>query len=267
MPKEGAFRERLLGFDRSAVPPTARTRLRRFISAEGGGGGGGGGGTGGAAAGKAAAPAGLAAVAAAVRAWCGALLRHKAAIEEAEMAREQTSCTVAMQAVLPLPPTPNPNPSPNLVHRGIYRYLVITPMQAACECVCDLHGMHLVEEDLKGSLLMAMRFPEADPTPSPEAEAAGEAEAGEDAEEDAEVAKLQERASTLRRFVGLMEEGLLLQAKELPLLQVRVVSIVTIVSVVMGPWMSPFPCCRPWSRTEWTSSITTARCPSTYRNS
>ena len=149
----------------------------------------------------------------------------------------------------------------------MHRYLVITPMQAACECVCDLHGMHLVEEDLKGSLLMAMRFPEADPTPSPEAEAAGEAEAGEDAEEDAEVAKLQERASTLRRFVGLMEEGLLLQAKELPLLQVRVVSIVTIVSVVMGPWMSPFPCCRPWSRTGWTSSITTARCPSTYRNS
>eukprot|EP00964_Phaeocystis_antarctica_P095262 scaffold61770_cov33-Phaeocystis_antarctica.AAC.1 len=102
MPKEGAFRERLLGFDRGAVPPTARTRLRRFIggfiSGEGGGGGGGGGGTGGAAAGKAAAPAGLAAVAAAVCAWCGALLRHKAAIEEAEMAREQTSCTVAMQA-------------------------------------------------------------------------------------------------------------------------------------------------------------------------
>merc|ERR1719345_253884 len=105
-------------------------------------------------------------------------------MEEAEMAREQTSCTVAMQA--------------------------------ACECVCDLHGMHLVEEDLKGSLLMAMRFPEADPTPSPEAEAEG------GAEEEAEVAKLQERASTLRRFVGLMEEGLLLQAKELPLLQAMV---------------------------------------------
>ena len=102
MPKEGSFRERLLGFDRGAVPPTARTRLRRFISAEGGGGGGGGG-TGGAAAGKAAAPVGLAAVAAAVRAWCSAMLRHKAAMEEAEMAREQTSCTVAMQVGYPYP--------------------------------------------------------------------------------------------------------------------------------------------------------------------
>ena len=46
------------------------------------------------------------------------------------------------------------------------------------------------------------------------------AEAAEAAEEeDAEVAKLQERSSTLKRFVGLMEEGLLAQKKELPALQ------------------------------------------------
>ena len=92
--------------------------------------------------------------------------------------------------------------------------------------------MHDVEDDLKGSLLMAIRFP--GPQPQPEAEAAGGAEAGEagaaaeaaEAEaveaaedEDAEVAKLQERSSTLKRFVGLMEEGLLAQKKELPLLQ------------------------------------------------
>ena len=55
-------------------------------------------GAGGTAAGKAAAPAGLAAVEAAVGAWCCALLRYAAALEEAEMAREQTSCTPAMQA-------------------------------------------------------------------------------------------------------------------------------------------------------------------------
>ena len=58
-------------------------------------------------------------------------------------------------------------------------------MQAACECVCDLHGMHHVEDDLKGSLLMAMRFPEADPAPNPEAEAAEEAEEAEEVAEGA----------------------------------------------------------------------------------
>ena len=87
MSKQGAFQERLLSFDRDTVPPTARTRLRRFL-----------GGAGGTAAGKAAAPAGLAAVESAVGAWCCALLRYAAALEEVEMAREQTSCTPAMQA-------------------------------------------------------------------------------------------------------------------------------------------------------------------------
>jgi len=98
MSKQGAFQERLLSFDRDTVPPTARTRLRRFLGGAAGRGGAGGGGAGGTAAGKAAAPAGLAAVEAAVGAWCCALLRYAAALEEVEMAREQTSCTPAMQA-------------------------------------------------------------------------------------------------------------------------------------------------------------------------
>jgi hypothetical protein len=107
MPKEGAFQERLLCFDRGAVPPAARMRLRRFVDGEGGGG------AGGTAAGKAAAPAGLDAVEAALRTWCTVLLRHRAAMDEAEMAREQTSCTPAMQADLPThSPTPNPTPTP-----------------------------------------------------------------------------------------------------------------------------------------------------------
>ena len=106
MPKEGAFQERLLCFDRGAVPPAARMRLRRFVDGEGGGG------AGGTAAGKAAAPAGLDAVEAALRTWCTVLLRHRAAMDEAEMAREQTSCTPAMQADLPThSPTPTPSPS------------------------------------------------------------------------------------------------------------------------------------------------------------
>ena len=125
-------------------------------------------------------------------------------------------------------PSPSRSPSPNALHCSV----ATVAKQAACECVCDLHGMHDVEDDLKGSLLMAIRFPR--PQPQPEAEAAGGAEAGEagaaaeaaEAEaaeaaedEDAEVAKLQERSSTLKRFVGLMEEGLLAQKKELPSLQ------------------------------------------------
>ena len=111
MSKQGAFQERLLSFDRDTVPPTARTRLRRFL------GGAGGGGAGGTAAGKAAAPAGLAEVEAAVGAWCAALLRYTAAMEEVEMAREQTSCTPAMQEAHSSPtpsPEPDSNPSPCL---------------------------------------------------------------------------------------------------------------------------------------------------------
>ena len=116
MSKQGAFQERLLSFDRDTVPPTARTRLRRFLGGAGGsgagGGGAGGGGAGGTAAGKAAAPAGLAAVEAAVGAWCAALLRYTAAMEEVEMAREQTSCTPAMQAAHSSP-APSPEPDSN----------------------------------------------------------------------------------------------------------------------------------------------------------
>ena len=80
-------------------------------------------------------------------------------------------------------------------------------MQAACECVCDLHGMHHVEDDLRGALLMAAQF-------------GGEEEAAADDEtEDEAVVKLQEKSSTLKKFLSLMEEGLKAAAKEVPLLQ------------------------------------------------
>ena len=152
MPKEGAFRERLLAFDKGQVPASARTRLRKFL------------------AGEATEP-----LAATLRQWVTALVRYEAANAEAEMVREQTSCTPAMQA--------------------------------GCECLCDLHGMHNVEDDLRGALLMAARFKDAPPA------------AMEDETEDEEVVRLQEKSNTLKKFVSLMEEGLKGSAKEVPLLQ------------------------------------------------
>lgn len=97
MTKEEALRERMLSFDKAKVPPTAHVKLRKFMG------------------GAATEP-----LAAALREWVVALLKYGSIAAEAEMAREQTKCTAAMQA--------------------------------GCECLCDLHGLHDVEEDLLGEL-------------------------------------------------------------------------------------------------------------------
>jgi hypothetical protein len=66
-------------------------------------------------------------VAAALRQWAAAVLQHDLAREEARMRVEQHACTVAMQT--------------------------------ACECLCDLCGLHAIEEDLRGVLQMAAKYP------------------------------------------------------------------------------------------------------------
>ena len=66
-------------------------------------------------------------VAAALRQWVAAVLQHDLAREEARMRVEQHACTVAMQT--------------------------------ACECLCDLCGLHAIEEDLRGVLQMAAKYP------------------------------------------------------------------------------------------------------------
>ena len=81
-----------------------------------------------------------------------------------------------------------------------------TIMQACCECVCDLYGCHDIEDDLRGALLMADHFEDRDNTAVLVDEDLG----------DAEVQKVQERASMLAKFVSLMEEGLKDAARSLP---------------------------------------------------
>lgn len=164
MPSEKVFRERMLAFDKTQVPHAARTRLRKLLSG--------------------AAPPPKDALAAALRGWVSALLRYEAASTEAEMTREQQSCTPAMQA--------------------------------GCECLCDLYGMHDVEDDLRGALLMASRFDEA-PVSGGAGTATAESEsllAAED--EDDEMLRVQEKANTLKKFVSLMDAGLKEAAKALP---------------------------------------------------
>ena len=65
-------------------------------------------------------------VASALHGWVLAVLAYDQVSDEAKMSLEQTTCTPAMQA--------------------------------ACECVCDLYGLHAVDEDLRGVLQMASRF-------------------------------------------------------------------------------------------------------------
>ena len=105
-------------------------------------------------------------------------MRYEAANGEAEVVQEQTSCTA--------------------------------PMQTGCECICDLHGMHNVEDDLRGALLMADQFKDA------------AAAVMEDEADDEEVVRLQEKANTLRKFLTLMEDGLKGAAKEVPTLSAAV---------------------------------------------
>lgn len=103
MPKENAFRERLLGFDKAHTPTSARARLGKFLST------------------RTSEP-----LAVALREWVQAHVNYEGASAEIELLREQTLCSA--------------------------------PMQAACECLCDLHGMHNIEDDLRGALLMAQKF-------------------------------------------------------------------------------------------------------------
>ena len=108
-------------------------------------------------------------LAAALRQWVTSLTDYASVMAEVEMASEKSSCSPAMQSL--------------------------------CECLCDLHGMHEVEDDVRGALAMASRFEEEEPA----------AEAEEVT--DQEVAKLQEKASMLKKFVTLMEVGLKEAAK------------------------------------------------------
>jgi hypothetical protein len=115
-------------------------------------------------------------VASALRAWVTALVNYEQVAEDEAIAREQHACTPVMQA--------------------------------ACECLCDLHGMHAVEDDLRGALLMADKFAASDV-----------ATMAEEAEQDEEVRKLQEQTNTLNNVIKLMEQGLKDAVKMLPELQ------------------------------------------------
>ena len=167
-----AFRERLLGFNKMHVPPTARARLRKFLSG-----------------GRSSDPLTTAlpsdalrvqseqsVLATALREWVTALVNFEAVSAEESIAREQNACTPVMQA--------------------------------ACECLCDLHGMHTIEDDLRGALLMAGKFEALDPTT-----------VADKVEEDQEVVRLQEQANTLKKFVSLMDQGLKDAVKAVPTLQ------------------------------------------------
>lgn len=103
MPRENAFREKLLGVDLNQILATVRPRLDKFLSG-----------------------ASSETLAIVLRKWVTAAARHSAATAELILLREQTACSAAMQA--------------------------------ACECLCDLYGMHNVEDDLRGALLMADKF-------------------------------------------------------------------------------------------------------------
>ena len=103
-------------------------------------------------------------VAAALRQWVAAVLQHDLAREEARMRVEQHACTVAMQT--------------------------------ACECLCDLCGLHAIEEDLRGVLQMAAKYPSLEVQKEAETAAAAADAAKRAADEAAATAAAARAAAT-----------------------------------------------------------------------
>lgn len=208
-----------MGFDQERVTPAAAQRLRRFAPPTGEATGASGGDAAGAGDGQraAGAPGGgegagpLAGVCAALRCWVYALLGCEAAQSDVGLFVEASSATPAMAA--------------------------------ACECVCDLYGLHDVEDDLRGVLLMADQFPfrggegghrvrrggagggagrgrggtaAADAASPNEEGEDGQGEEGEEGAGDGEVARLQEQAATLSKLLSMMESDVKEAAAALP---------------------------------------------------
>ena len=105
-------------------------------------------------------------VAAALRAWVEAMLEHDLARDEAKMSMEQHSCTVAMQT--------------------------------ACECVCDLYGLHSIDDDLCGVLQMAAKFPAAQQTTG----------LNEDEQQEQQLEGLQQKVFRLKQFLVMLHKDM-----------------------------------------------------------
>ena len=124
-------------------------------------------------------------VAHALRGWVVAALACDAANDEAKMTLEQHSCTLAMQT--------------------------------ACECVCDLYGLHGVEEDLRGVLLMAKAFPPKEPaaaSSSSSSEGANGSGGGvtdqsaDEHEAEQQLQGLQQKVYRLRQFMLMLQKDM-----------------------------------------------------------
>ena len=108
------------------------------------------------------------AVAAALRAWVEAVLDLDLANDEAKMSVEQHSCTVAMQT--------------------------------ACECVCDLYGMHAIDDDLRGVLQMAAAFPQVD-ADAPD-------EKAQEVADEQQLEGLQQKVYRLKQFLVMLHKDM-----------------------------------------------------------
>ena len=108
-------------------------------------------------------------LACALRSWVEAVLEYDQANDVAKMSMEQHSCPPALQT--------------------------------ACECVCDLFGLHHVDDDLRGVLQMALTFPQ-----QPAVE--GVDETAEEAEQEQQLEGLQQKVFRLKQFLLMLHKDM-----------------------------------------------------------